>query len=201
MFPIDKNGNLGEAKISEHKGASNIVANRQSKPHPHWCGFSPDGKYAFVPDLGKDGIVIYRVSQDKPAIIKHGFAKSLPGSGPRHMRFSIDGKFVYLLNELSLSVTTFKYNSKNGTAKLVNNTPALGEEIKTKEAYNSAAEILIHPNGRFIYSSNRGHDSITSYNIDSESGIPSAIEVEPIRGAWPRNINLDPTGKWLLSAG
>ena len=174
---------------------------RQDKPHPHWCGFSPDGQYAFVPDLGMDGIVIYRVDQDKPAIINHGFTATVPGGGPRHMRFSVDGKFIYLLNELSLSVTTFKYAATTGTATRLSTTPALSEEVKDKEVFNSAAEILVHPNGRFVYSSNRGNDSVTAYNVDPATGLLTVTEVEPIRGAWPRNINLDSSGRWLLAAG
>ena len=201
LFPLDQEGNLGIATVTEHHGGSNIVPGRQDKPHPHWCGFSPDGQYAFVPDLGMDGIVIYRVDAEKPAITKHGFAASVPGSGPRHMRFSVDGKFIYLLNELSLSVTTFKYDYANGTATQMSTTPALSEQIKDKEEFNAAAEILVHPNGRFVYSSNRGNDSVTSYSADPTTGFLTVNEVEPIRGAWPRNINMDHSGHWLLAAG
>ena len=117
------------------------------------------------------------------------------------MRFSVDGKFIYLLNELSLSVTTFRYDAATGTTTRQSTTPALSEEAKAKEAFNSAAEILVHPNGRFVYSSNRGNDSVTVYLADTATGRLSVTEVEPIRGAWPRNINLDPSGRWLLAAG
>jgi 6-phosphogluconolactonase len=198
---LDQDGKLGKSVLTEHHGGSNVIPERQDKPHPHWCGFSPDGQYAFVPDLGMDGIVIYRVDQDKPAIINHGFAATVPGGGPRHMRFSVNGKFIYLLNELSLSVTTFKYEASTGTAIRLSTTPALSEEVIKKEVSNSAAEILVHPNGRFVYSSNRGNDSITSYIADPETGLLTVNEVEPIRGAWPRNINMDCSGRWLLAAG
>jgi 6-phosphogluconolactonase len=201
LFPIKLDGSLGNSILIKHKGGSNIVPGRQDQPHPHWCGFSPDGQYAFVPDLGMDKIIIYQVNKNEPAINYHGFAESIPGGGPRHMRFSVDGKFIYLLNELSLSVTTFLYDSLTGTAVRQTTTPTLSEEVKAKEISNSAAEILVHPNGRFVYSSNRGHDSITSYEADSENGKLTVIEVEPIRGSWPRNINMDPSGRWLLSAG
>ena len=83
----------------------------------------------------------------------------------------------------------------------LNTIPALSKEVKDQEKANAAAEILVHPNGKFVFSSNRGHDSITSYRISSAKGNLSVIEVEPIRGSWPRNINMDPSGKWLLSAG
>ena len=174
---------------------------RQDSPHPHWCGYSPDGRFAFVPDLGMDRIVIYKVDAEKPAITRHGFAASVPGGGPRHMRFSMNGRFILLLNELSLSVTTFAYDPATGTTKQLTTTPALSEAVKAGETFNSAAEILVHPNGRFVYSSNRGNDSVTVYRADADTAQLTVVEVEPVRGAWPRNINLDPSGNWLLAAG
>ena len=112
LFPLDANGKLGEPTVTEHEGGSKVVDRRQDSPHPHWAGFSPDGKYALIPDLGLDQIVIYKVDTKKPAITEHGVGQSVPGGGPRHMRFSTDGKFIYLLNELSLSVTTFAWDAK-----------------------------------------------------------------------------------------
>ncbi len=201
LFPLDAEGQLGEPTVMEHGGPSGVFEGRQDAPHPHWTGFSPDGRFAFVPDLGTDKIHIYRVDADKPSIAEHGLAASVPGSGPRHMRFSADGKFIYLLNEMALSVTTFAYDAAEGAAKRLTTTPALGEGAKAKEAFNSAAEILVHPGGEFVWSSNRGHDSITCYRADPETGALTVTEVEPVRGAWPRNINIDPTGRWILAAG
>ena len=201
FFPLDPDGRLGAATLTEHEGGSGVVPDRQNAPHPHYCGYSPDGRFAFVPDLGMDGIVIYRVNVDEPSIARHGFAASISGGGPRHMRFSVDGRFVYLLNELSLSVTTFAYDADAGTLKQLGTTPALSEEVKAREMFNSAAEILVHPSGRFVYSSNRGHDSVTVYRADPGTGRLTVVEVQPIRGAWPRNINMDPSGRWLLAAG
>lgn len=201
LFPLDDEGNLGEPTVTEHEGGSGVVEKRQEAPHPHWCGFSPDGEYAFIPDLGMDGIVIYKVDAETPSITKHGFAESVPGGGPRHMRFSTDGKFIYLLNELSLSVTTFSWGAENGTAELLSTTPALSEEVKAGENFNSAAEILVHPSGRFVYSSNRGHDTVSVYGADPATGKLDVVQVQPIRGAFPRNINLSPDAQWLLAAG
>lgn len=200
LFPLDADGKLGEATVTEHEGGSGVVEKRQESPHPHWCGFSPDGNYALVPDLGMDGIVIYKVDADTPAITKHAFAESIAGGGPRHMRFSPDGKFIYLLNELSLSVTTYAWDEEKGRASQLFVTPALSEEVKAGENFNSAAEILVHPSGKFVYSSNRGHDTVTAYAA-KDSGDLEVIQVQPVRGAFPRNINLDPSGKWLLAAG
>ena len=114
-------------------------------------------------DLGLDQIVIYKVDASKPAITPHGTGQSVPGGGPRHMRFSTDGKFIYLLNELTLSVTTFAWDAQKGTAKTLTTEPALSEQDKEGETFNSSAEILVHPNGKFVYSSNRGHDSVSVY--------------------------------------
>jgi len=201
FFPLTANGELGKAVVIEHEGGSKVVGNRQNSPHPHWTGYSPDGKFAFVPDLGTDCIHIYKIKDDHSGITKHGLAKSIPGGGPRHMRFSADGKFIYLLNELALSVSTFKYDSAKGEAKLLTVEKALSEEVKAKETFNSSAEILIHPNGKFVWSSNRGNDSITSYKADPATGKLTFTESEHIRGAWPRNINIDPSAKWILAAG
>jgi len=201
LFPLDEAGMPGDPTVTEHEGGSGVVADRQKAPHPHWCGFSPDGKYAFVPDLGLDGIVIYKVDTEAPSITKHGFAESVPGGGPRHMRFSPDGKFIYLLNELSLSVTTFSWDAESGTTEQLSTTPALSEEVKAGENFNSAAEILVHPSGEFVYSSNRGHDTVSVYGADTATGMLEVVQVQPIRGAFPRNINLSPDAKWLLAAG
>ena len=201
LFPLNVDGKLGEPTVTEHQGGSKVVNRRQDSPHPHWTGFSPDGKYALIPDLGLDQIVIYRVDSNKPAITAHGVAQSVPGGGPRHMRFSTDGKFIYLLNELSLSVTTFAWDAKKGTAKRLTTTSALSEKAKAGESFNSAAEILVHPNGPFLYSSNRGHDTVSVYQANTNTGELKVVQVQPVRGAFPRNINLTPDADWLLAAG
>jgi 6-phosphogluconolactonase len=201
LFPLDSSGKLGEPTVTEHEGGSKVVERRQQSPHPHWTGFSPDGKYSLVPDLGLDQIVIYKVDSSKPAITRHGVGQSVPGGGPRHMRFSTNGNFIYLLNELTLSVTTFEWDADKGTAKTLTTEPALSEQDKKGETFNSSAEILVHPNGRFAYSSNRGHDSVTVYRANPKSGKLKVVQVQPVRGAFPRNINLSPNATWLLAAG
>ncbi len=201
LFPLDEAGRLGAATLTRHEGGSRVVKGRQDSPHPHWCGFSSDGKFALVPDLGLDGIVIYRINLQVPSLERHGFAASVPGGGPRHLRFSPDGKFIYLLNELSLSVTSFAWDAAKGTTRLLATVPALSEAAKSKEAFNSAAEILVSRDGRFVYSSNRGHDTVTVYRADPATSALKVIQVQPIRGAFPRNINLAPAGDWLLAAG
>ncbi|MCB1120217.1 MAG: beta-propeller fold lactonase family protein [Verrucomicrobiae bacterium] len=202
VFPLHSDGSLYDrSQLIEHQGGSGVVEGRQDSPHPHYVGWAQDGRYAFVPDLGLDKIMIYKVNEKNASISEHGFAQSVPGGGPRHMKFSVDGKHIFLLNELALSVTTFAYDAKAGTTERKTTTPALTEEEKARQAFNSSAEILVHPNGKFVYSSNRGDDTVSLYWANKESGHLARKDVENVRGAFPRNINLDPTAKWLLAAG
>ncbi|MGK0187320.1 MAG: 6-phosphogluconolactonase [Verrucomicrobiales bacterium] len=200
VFPLADDGALqNRSQLIDHEGGSRVVDKRQNSPHPHWVGFDAAGNYAFVPDLGLDGVVIYKV-QDGTKLERHGFAPTPPGGGPRHMRFSTDGKHAFVLNELTLSVTTFAYDATAGTLTAQTTEPALTEEQKAKETFNSASEICVHPNGQYVYSANRGHDSISVFKASAD-GTLTFVENEPVRGAWPRNFNIDPTGKWILAAG
>ena len=201
LFPLDAEGRLGVAQVTKHRGGSGVVPGRQEKPHAHMCAFSPDGRFALVSDLGMDAIVVYRINLDTPAITMHGVIASIPGGGPRHMKFSPDGEFIYLLNELALSVTSYSWDAAAGTAKLLGTVPALSEAVKAKEAFNSAAEILVNAGGTTVYSSNRGHDTVTVYRADPATAALQVVQVQPVRGAFPRNIALSPDGGWLLAAG
>lgn len=203
VYPIGEGGELLPcSQLVQHEGNGvGVVPKRQEAPHPHWVGFSPDGRFALVPDLGLDEIVIYSVDSVADKIEKVGSVRTVPGGGPRHMRFSADGRFIFLLNELTLSVSSFSFNAETGAAELLSVEPTLSEAEKAKESFNSSAEILVHPSGRFVYASNRGSDTVSVFSVDVESGELDLVEVEPIRGAWPRNINMDTSGRWLLAAG
>jgi len=202
LFPLDAEGRLGPAALQEHPGpGTGVVASRQKEPHPHCCRFSPDGRFALVPDLGLDGIMVYQIDATAPNIARHGFIAAPRGAGPRHMRFSTDGRRIHLLNELSLTVSTYAWDAETGSARLLTTVPTLSETEKAGEAHNSAAEILTHPNGRFLYASNRGNDTVTVFRADPATTAPERIQVQPVRGAFPRNINLSPCGNWLLAAG
>lgn len=206
LYQLNSDGTIA-TRIHVHKhdelatpAGSGVVPRRQDAPHAHWVGTSPDNRFVFVPDLGMDKVVIYQLDANKPEMKHHGFGVAIPGGGPRHMKFSPDGKRIYLLNELTLSVTTFDYDAAKGTMTASATVPALPEETKAKETFNSASEIRVHPSGKFVYSANRGHDSITSYRVQ-DGGRLEVIEVEPIRGGWPRNFNIDPSGRWIIAAG
>ncbi len=201
-FTLKEDGSLGErTELVKHEGGSGVVPGRQKAPHAHWTGFSPDNRFAFVPDLGLDQVVIYKVDPAKAKLTQHGVGQVPPGGGPRHMKFHTSGRWVYVLNELDLSVTVFDYDPEPGTMTAKQTLPTVPKEDLAKEQFVSAAEIRVHPNGKFVYASNRGHDTITAFRVNPESGELTVIEREPIRGATPRNFNLDPSGRWLVAAG
>lgn len=202
MFELnDEGGIVGRTDLKKHSGGSGVVKGRQDKPHAHWVGTSPDNRFVMVPDLGLDKVVIWNLDLEALQLTEHGFGSCPPGGGPRHMKFHPDGKHIYVLNELELSVTVFDYDVEKGTMKEIQTIPTVSEEAKAKEKSNSASEIRVHPSGKFVYAANRGHDTITVFTVDADDAKLTLVENEPVRGSWPRNFNLDPTGKWLIAAG
>ncbi|EMI54102.1 6-phosphogluconolactonase [Rhodopirellula sallentina SM41] len=205
LYQLAEDGSVKHVEVKEHsellpKAGSGVVPKRQDHPHAHWTGTSPDNRFAFVPDLGMDRVVIWKLDTETPALTPHGFGVCPPGGGPRHMKFSPDGSRVYVLNELALSLTAFDYDAEKGVMTPGQTIRTLSEVVKAKETFNSASEIRVHPSGRFIYTANRGNDSISAFRVD-DNGVMWLIEVEPIRGAWPRNFGMDPSGRWLIVAG
>ncbi|MFT4689614.1 MAG: 6-phosphogluconolactonase [Limisphaerales bacterium] len=202
VYSLNKDGSIkARTQTIEHEGGSNVAGRRQASPHPHWAGVSPDNRFVFVPDLGLDRVMIYRLDAANSKITAHGSAVLPPGAGPRHMKFHPSGKWVYVLNEIHVSVTTFDYDAKNGTMTAKETIAAVPAVELEKEKAKSASEIRVHPNGQFVYSANRGHDTVTAYRVNQKTGALQVIEREFVRGATPRNFNLDPSGKWLLAAG
>lgn len=201
-FSLKADGSLDRAtNLIKHEGGSRVVPGRQDAPHAHWVGFSPDNRFAFVPDLGLDKVVIYKVDPQMAQLTFHGYGEVPAGGGPRHMKFHPNGKNIYVLNELALSVTVFDYKPDTGTMIAKQTIPTVAPELLEKETFKSASEIRVHPSGKFVYSANRGHDTITAFRVNPTTNELSVIEVEPVRGATPRNFNLDPSGRWLLAAG
>jgi 6-phosphogluconolactonase len=202
VFALNKDGSIRErTQLIEHEGGSRVVDRRQNSPHPHWTGVSPDNRFVFVPDLGLDAVVIYRLDAKNSKLTPHGRAGAHPGSGPRHMKFHPSGKWVYLLNEIDVSVTVYDYDAQAGKMKMKQTVLAVPKAELAKEKAKSSSEIRVHPSGKFVYSANRGHDTITAYRVDPKNGKLTVIERENVRGATPRNFNLDPSGKWLLAGG
>jgi 6-phosphogluconolactonase len=195
-FPVRADGSLGEAiSTVQHQGSS-VDRSRQAGPHAHEAVVSPDNKLLFVPDLGLDKVMIYRIGADgaltpnEPPSI--GVA---PGYGPRHLAFHPNGKFVYVMTEMADSVLAFGYDGKGGTRAIrtISAVPADFTGLK------SGAEIAVHPNGRFLYASNRNHNSIGIFTIDS-NGAPTAAGNVSTQGKTPRFFELDPTGGYLIAA-
>lgn len=198
-FSILKDGRMGErTSLIEHQG-SGPNESRQKGPHPHWTGVDPGNRFLCVPDLGADRIFIYQINHDDKTITPHGFGTAVPGGGPRHMKFSADARFAYVVNEMLLSVTVFRYDKTAGTLDAIQTVPTLPAELQ--EIPGKASEIRIHPSGKFVYAANRGNDSIAVFSVDQETGKLTFVEREAIRGSWPRNFNIDPTGSFLIAAG
>lgn len=202
VFSVNEDGSVKErTQIVKHGDGSKFIAGRQDAPHAHWTGFSPDQRFAFVPDLGMDKVVIYKVDTAMSRIEPHGFGIVPPGSGPRHMKFHTNGKWIYVLNELDLSVTVFDYDAGAGTMTPKETVLTVPKDLLEKEKFKSCSEIRVHPDGRFVYAANRGHDTVTAFKVDQSTGQLTLIERENVRGATPRNVNLSPDGHWLIAAG
>jgi 6-phosphogluconolactonase len=198
VFPLANDGTIRPRSALVRHTGSGPDNTRQEAPHPHWVGTDPENRFLLVPDLGTDKVVIYRTNLVAGTIEPHGEGRCSAGAGPRHMKFHPNGKFAYVVNELELSVSAFRFDPA-GTLDRFQTISTLPEKLR--EVANSASEIRIHPSGRFLYAANRGHDSIAAFEIDPHSGRLTFIEREAVRGSHPRNFNIDPTGKWLLAAG
>jgi len=202
VFSVKSDGSIKErTQLVDHPGGSKVVAERQDASHAHWTGVAPDNRFLFVPDLGLDHVVIYKFDATTSEIEPHGIGIVPPGSGPRHMKFHPNGKWIYVLNELSLTVTVFDYNSSSGVMTAKQTIETVPPAELAREKAKSASEIRVHPNGKFIYSANRGHDTLTVFAIDQSNGNLKLVQVENPRCATPRNFNLTPDAKWLLAAG
>jgi 6-phosphogluconolactonase len=198
-FSLDAEGNVqSRSGLVKHDDVTQKNS-RQDGPHPHWVGTDPGNKFLFVPDLGNDQIVIYAMDLDAGTITPHGHGDSPAGSGPRHMVFHPNGKFAYVVNELAVSVTAFAYDAEAGTLTEIETVDSMPEGDRGDE--NTAAEICIRPDGKYLYASTRGRDTVTAFAVDSETGKLTYVGQESVRGRHPRSVELDPSGKWLLAAG
>ncbi|HEX5789554.1 MAG TPA: lactonase family protein [Luteolibacter sp.] len=198
-FPLLEQGGIGPlAQTVKHEGRGPHA--RQQAPHAHGVTFDPLGKaHVFVPDLGIDRIVGYRLLTATARIeaVESATAQSPPGAGPRHLTFHPKGRFAYAVNELDATVTQFEWNPATSSLKPLRTVRSLPEEVTLP---NTSAEILVHPTGRFLYVSNRGHDSIAVLTLDDTSGAPTLIQNVPSGGKVPRNFAIDPHGRFLVCA-
>jgi 6-phosphogluconolactonase len=198
VLPIENNGGLGQAvTVVQHQGAS-VHPRRQAGPHPHSVNISPDNRNLLANDLGLDQTLLYQFDSATGSLIRNnpGNLSASPGSGPRHLAFSSDGKFVWILHEMSATVSAARYSAE-GNLEELQTVSALPEGFAESK---SGAEIMVHPNGRFLYSSIRGHDSIVLFSVDVGTGLLRARSWTPTGGKTPRNFTIDPTGGFLLAA-
>jgi 6-phosphogluconolactonase len=198
-FPVREDGRLGEASAFLQLTGSSLNRERQEAAHAHWIEVMPDNRFALAADLGTDELQVYHYDAQKGTITPNDpkFAKLTPGSGPRHLALSPNGKFVYVLSELKSTVSAFEYDQKLGTLRELQTLSALPKDFSGN---NDAAELVMHPSGKFLYASNRGEDGIAVFKADAENGTLMPIEHVPTLGKTPRNIALDPRGALLLAA-
>jgi len=199
VLPIQDDGRLGDATdFVQHQGSS-INPQRQEGPHPHSIILDPANRYAFVPDLGLDKIMIYKLdlNQGKLKPNDEPWVRIKAGAGPRHFTFHPSGRYAYLINELDPTLIAFTYDETHGTLREVQTVPALPEDFAGR---NLCADVHVTPSGKFLYGSNRGHDSIVIYAIDEGTGKLTYVGHEQTQGKTPRSFAIDPTGTLLLAA-
>jgi 6-phosphogluconolactonase len=197
-FPLKANGSMAESSAFIQHAGTGPNRSRQAGPHAHQVVMSADNRFVFVPDLGMDSIMIYRLDPAKGTLTPHDppSAKTAPGLGPRHMAFAPKGRFAYVICELGNSVTAFAYDAAKGVFKDLQTETTLPKDFTGR---SSTAEIEVHPNGRFLYGSNRGHDSIARYSLDPAKGTMTYVENVLTQGKTPRSFAIDPSGNFLIA--
>jgi 6-phosphogluconolactonase len=208
VFPILENGGLGPiVDFVQHEGTS-VHPQRQQSAHPHSVNLDHNNRLAYVPDLGLDKVMIYELDTDKGKLVAYHeqpWARTRSGSGPRHMDFHPSHPFAYVVNELDSTITAFALDPGRGTLKEIQTVEGLPADFADASATpgtsrSSAANIHVHPSGKFLYTSNRGHDSIAMFAVDEASGKLTALGHVSTQGKTPRNFAIDPTGAYLLVA-
>jgi 6-phosphogluconolactonase len=199
MYPILPGGGLGAmAAFIQHHGHG-PDAERQEGPHAHCVIPDPSNRFVLVADLGIDRIMVYRFDAQSGQLNTSTAGQGLlaPGSGPRHLAFHPSGRVLYVTNELSSTVTAFRYDPETGSLTELQTVPAVSEPTAVR---NAPADIHLHPSGRFLYMSNRGHNSIAVFAVDPATAKLSPVQLAPTGGDWPRNFGIDPSGEMLIVA-
>lgn len=200
-LPIDQAGSLSPASaFVQHHGQS-VDKSRQAGPHAHSVNLDAANRFAFVADLGLDQVLVYRFGAEQGTLKPNDppAAKVKAGSGPRHFAIHPSGKFAYVINEMALTITAFHYDGAAGTLSEVQTVSTLPEGTEHNKSF-STAEVQVHPSGKFVYGSNRGHDTIACFSVDDETGRLTPIGHASSGGKTPRNFGIDPSGHYLLAA-
>lgn len=199
MYPIQEEGKIGPStSVIQHTGSS-VVSTRQQEPHAHCILPDPTNRYVYACDLGIDKIMIYQLDSGNGILTANTppSVSAQPGAGPRHFTFHPNGKFAFLIQEINSTLTSYSYDSSNGTLKEVETVSTLPEGY-TGTSY--CADVHVSPSGKFLYGSNRGHDSIAIFAIDDTTGKLALVGHQSTLGKTPRNFAIDPTGTFLLAA-
>ena len=198
-FPVAPDGRIEPAAAFVQHTGSGPNKERQEGPHAHFIASSSDNRFVFVVDLGLDEVAVYHFDPARGSLIPNHppFAKLAAGAGPRHLAFHPNGKFAYVLSEVNSTVTAFAYDAQNASFSALQTLSTVPNDFS---AHNDTAEIVVHPSGKFLYASNRGHDSIAEFTIDPAQGTLTLAGDFPTQGKEPRNFAVDPTGKFLLAA-
>lgn len=199
VFPIREDGSLGPASaFIQHKGHG-TNPERQEGPHAHSIDMSPDNRFAIVDDLGLDETLVYPFDSAKGALdFDHvKIAKADAGAGPRHFAWGPNGKFGYVINEIGSTVTAFSFDAAAGTLTRIQTIASIPKDFSKLD---ESAEIEVAPSGKFLYASNRGHDSIAVFKIDANDGKLTLVEYASTKGESPRNFEISPNGSLLFAA-
>ncbi len=195
MFPIQADGGLGPASdVIQHSGSS-VHPERQTGPHAHCILPDPTNRFAIAVDLGLDKFLIYEMDLKHGKLNKHAEVKVQAGAGPRHLTFHPTGQYAYLVNELNATLISYRYHSDVGRFEELQTVPTLPGDFRDE---NLCADIHISPNGKYLYASNRGHDSIACFLINEKTGQLTYRNHTHIHGREPRNFGIDPIGTFLL---
>lgn len=185
---------LSDERQHEGHGADPV---RQDRPHPHSTLFSPDNRYMLAADLGLDKIYVYALNEEEHRLAYHSEVSTPPGAGPRHLAFHPNGKFLYSINEVNSSISIFAFDGASGKLTLLSSVPTLPDGFNGE---NTTAEIAITNDGKHLYGSNRGHDSIVHYAVNPESGALDYVEHVSTEGGHPRHFALTPDNQYLIIA-
>ena len=199
VLPIEADGRLGDvAAFIQHTGSS-VHPRRQKGPHAHSINLDGANRFAFAADLGLDKVLVYRFDAEAGTLVANDppSASVKPGAGPRHFAFHPSGRLAYVINELDSTVTAFAYDAERGALTERQSVPTLPADFGGN---STTAEVQVHPTGKFLYGSNRGHDSIVVFRIDEETGRLTYVEHEPSGGQTPRNFCIGPKGNYLFAA-
>lgn len=194
--PLDKTGLLQPlTALLKHQGQG-ADPKRQSKPYAHGIAIHPQGKFACVADLGTDEVIVYRLLA-AGKLKRESAWKSAPGAGPRHLAFHPNQRWLFSINELNSTLSVLNFDQQTGKLTELQTVNTLPTNYSQP---NTTAEVVVHSNGRFVYCSNRGHDSIAVFAIDPQTGQLARVEIEPTQGGHPRFIGIEPSGQYLIAA-